>query len=116
MDSLKRRISTIVMLSVILPMVFLAPFHHHDEIPRTELSCEDCMHHQPHPGHLGTNPGMDGCFLCQFLAQLFVPSTGRVLHLRASDVATVIRDSSDDVTLCFTRHSAPRAPPVSFLF
>lgn len=28
---LKRRISGILLLSVILPMVFLAPFHHHDE-------------------------------------------------------------------------------------
>ena len=114
MISLKRRISTFILLSVLLPIVFVAPFHHHDENLLTDIPCEDCSHHQPHPGHLGNKTGAEDCFLCQLLAQLFIPSVGPVLNLLSSDSTPVFGHLSDAAVLCFTHHSSPRAPPVSF--
>lgn len=116
MNPLKRRISALFLLSVALPIVFLVPFHHHDEPLPTDISCEACAHHQSHPGHLSEEPGTDECLVCQLLAQQYVPSAGPVVLLLSSDIITFVRDRSDDVLLPLTHHSSPRAPPVSFCF
>jgi hypothetical protein len=95
-------------------MVFLAPFHHHDEPIPQEISCDECAHHQPHPGHFSEKPGTDECLICQLLVQVYVPTAGPVISLLPSDSITIIDDFSGDVILCFTPQSSPRAPPVSF--
>lgn len=111
---LKRRISADFLLSIVLSIVFLAPFHHHDQPLTQVISCDDCSHHQPHPGHLSENPGTDECLICQLLAQVYVPTIGPAVNLSSSDCVTIDSDFSDDVILSFTSQSSPRAPPVSF--
>ena len=113
---LKRRISGFILLSVILPMVFLAPFHHHENSLSQEISCTECSHHQPHPGHLTQNSGTDECLVCQLLAQVYVPTVGPVVNLLSPHYVTIGTDFSGDAVLCFTPQSSPRAPPVSFCF
>lgn len=95
-------------------MVFLAPFHHHDEPPALEKACDECAHHQPHPGHLSEKPGADDCLICQLLAQVYVPTAGPVVNLLSSDCVTLADNFYGDVILRYTLQSSPRAPPVSF--
>ena len=116
MNSLKRRISALFLLSVVLPVVFLAPFHHHDEPLPADISCEECAHHQSHPGHLSEGHGTDECLVCQFLAQQFTPSAGPAVLFLSSGIIAFVCDRSDDVLLPLNHHSSPRAPPVSFCF
>jgi len=113
---LKRRISANFLLSIVFSIVFLMPFHHHDEPLPQEISCDDCAHHQPHPGHLSEKPGTDECLICQLLAQVYEPTVEPVVNLLSSDCISIVSDVSGDVILSFTPHSSPRAPPVSFCF
>ena len=113
---LKRLISAYVLLSIVLSIVFLIPFHHHNETLQQEIACEDCSHQQPHPGHLSENPGTDDCLICQLLAQLYMPTVGPVVNLLSSDRITIVNDFTGDIILSFTPQSSPRAPPVSFCF
>lgn len=112
--SIGRRISASFILSIVLSIVFVAPFHHHYEPLLQEITCSDCTHHQPHPGHLSEKPGTDECLMCQLLAQVYVPTVGPVISLLFSDCVTTVDDFSGDVILSCTHQSSPRAPPVSF--
>lgn len=114
--SLRRNISANVLLSIVLSIVFLAPFHHHQQPLLQEISCDDCTHHQPHPGHLSEKPGTDECVICQLLAQVYVPTAGPVVSDLFLDCITTVSDFCGDVILPFTSPSSPRAPPVSFCF
>ena len=67
-----RRISSTFLLAIILPIIFLAPFHHHEEPLASDISCDACAHHQPHPGHLSEQPGTHDCLICQLLNNAFV--------------------------------------------
>ena len=116
MKPLERRISANILLSIVLSIVFLMPFHHHDEPRPQEVSCDDCAHHQPHPGHLSEKPGTDECLVCQLLAQVYVPTVGTVVDLLSPDGITIVSDFSGDVILSFPNQYSPRAPPVSFCF
>ena len=111
-----RRIFAAWLLSVILPVVFLAPFHHHHRDALEDIHCEACSQHIPHQGHLTPGTGTNDCLVCQLLSQQYVPAPGLAVNLHSSDYAAVIGDFSDDVILCFTHLSSPRAPPVSFPF
>jgi hypothetical protein len=110
----KRRISALFLLSVVLPIVFLAPFHHHIEQIRTDISCKACAHHQSHPGHLSEETGTNECLICQLLAQHYVPSADLTVHLLSSDIVDFVHDGSDDVIVSPPHLSSPRAPPASF--
>jgi len=112
-----RHISAWLMLSVLLPVVFVAPFHHHhDEHLGTEAACEDCAHHLPHPGHLSGVSDTDDCLICQFLAEQYIPSSGLVVDLVASELVTLAGDLSDAFIPCPVYLPSSRAPPVSFSF
>ena len=113
---MKKRISSVILLSVILPIVLLAPFHHHDQPNKAEISCEACSQHQPHQGHLSSNSGTDDCLICQLLGQQYFPSEG-ITVLSAAKVARPDAGYvSADVASFVHNLSSPRAPPVSFCF
>lgn len=111
---LKRRISGFLLLSVILPTVFLAPFHHHDEHDHTGFSCEECAHNLPHPGHLSDEPDSDDCLICQFLALQYVPAADLVADLFTTDCDAFVSFPAEGLILRSTHHFSPRAPPVPF--
>ena len=58
-----RRIFAAWLLSVILPVVFLAPFHHHHRDALEDIHCEACSQHIPHQGHLTPGTGTDDCLI-----------------------------------------------------
>lgn len=114
--SLKRNIFANILLSVVLPIVFLAPFHHHDHPLSQEISCVDCTHHQPHPGHISLQTITDECLICHFLAQVYVPAFEPAASLLSSDCVTVVSHISGDLILRHTLQSSPRSPPATFCF
>ncbi|MBP5636618.1 MAG: hypothetical protein J6X25_03765 [Bacteroidales bacterium] len=89
---LKQRISSLIMLSEILPMVLIAPFHHHQEPVREDIQCESCSQHKPHSGHLTTQSSTDECLICRLLAQQFspaeTPAASAPVHARRIDTGS----------------------------
>ena len=111
---LKRRIFAAWLLSVVLPMVFLAPFHHHELEQREEVFCEDCSQHLPHHGHLSAGSATGECLVCQLLFQQFVPAESTVIRSFLSDSETYVLPAHDEAVLLPFQPASPRAPPVSF--
>jgi hypothetical protein len=111
---LKRRIFAAWLLSVVLPMVFFAPFHHHDLEQREDVFCEDCSQHLPHHGHLSAGTATGECLVCQFLFQPFTPSESSVIRSFLSDSETYVLPPCGEVILLSFQPVSPRAPPVSF--
>ena len=110
----KKRISSVILLSVILPIVLLAPFHHHEQPGKADISCDACSQHLPHQGHLSTGSGTDDCLICQLLGQQYFPSEGvTVLYAAAVSRPDTGFVSADIASVVFNL-SSPRAPPVSF--
>ncbi|MBR5176639.1 MAG: hypothetical protein IKW89_12025 [Bacteroidales bacterium] len=104
----------VLLLSVVLPMTLVLPFHHHETGASSLLSCEQCTNHQPHPGHMGSSDQQDDCLVCQFLSVAFLPEDSVDAPFRPE--CTGEPDSSLTVSV----HSAQvqtlssRAPPSSF--
>lgn len=109
----KRRIIAAWLLSVILPVVGLAPFHHHPE-PEQDISCEACSRDLPHPGHLTDNVSLDHCIVCQLLTELYVPADAMAVQWVRSASRALACPVSDAVPVVSFQPSFPRAPPVSF--
>lgn len=66
-ETTKRHISAIVLLAVFLPMLVLSSLHVHPETHLEDEHCEECMHHVPHAGHMGSQTTCSfDCVLCQF--------------------------------------------------
>lgn len=114
MKRMERRCAAVAawLLSVVLPMVLVVPFHHHEE-EYSDFECELCAHHQPHEGHLASSSRIDNCLICQFLGVSYLPE--------ASTSAPFVPDAKADVACqpveaCLAAplqlHSS-RAPPVS---
>ena len=109
-----RTVVAILLLSVVLPMTLVLPFHHHDVPDQEEFSCELCEHHQPHPAHLSSSDHPDNCLICQFLGIGFLPEA-------SAEVVAVIADGSDcrvassqDAPSVQLELLSTRAPPFSF--
>ena len=109
-----RAVIAVLLLSVVLQMTLVLPFHHHEHPDQEELSCELCEHHQPHPDHLSSSVQPDNCLICQFLGGSYLPESsaeapaatqrGLALHpVLSKEVSSV------PLTLLSTR-----APPYSF--
>lgn len=114
--SLKRHISGAVLLAVILPLLFLAPFHHHEKALPSDIHCDSCTQHQPHQGHLSGYSGTDDCLVCQLLSQQYSPSEGIALPFAAAACATSSGTSPEDIFSVVYNLSSSRAPPVPFCF
>ena len=112
--SLKRRIFAAWLLSVVLPMVFVAPFHHHDLDPLEDVFCADCTQHLPHHGHLSTGTVTGDCLVCQLLFQQYVPAENTVIRSYLTETETEVLPIPEDVVCLSFQPSSPRAPPVSF--
>lgn len=108
---MKRNIQSAILLSVILPVLLLAPFHRHHRSPAA-AACQECIAHQHHSGHIGTDGGLQECLICQLLGEAFLPAAGLTLN----PASLFIQDYGEAVlvqsrTTPILEH-APRAPPV----
>jgi len=111
---LKRRIFAAWLLSVVLPMVFLAPFHHHDLGQLEDVFCADCSQHLPHHGHLSAGTATGECLVCQLLFQQFVPAESTEFRSFLTEPGAYVLPIPEEVVLFSCQPASPRAPPVSF--
>lgn len=113
---MKRGISGIVLLAVLLPVLLAASGHRHMHVslPDHGGECSDCLHHIPHAGHLSNgNPGMEDCVLCHFISLPFILS-GQVQRLSPADRHEYIPAFISEPFLCGTFHiNSSRAPPAA---
>jgi len=111
---LKRRIYSLCLLSVILPIIVAASFHHHEHIQGVEIDCDACAEHTPHAGHIFAGDVHADCPLCQFLSEHYLTSTesnklsGPAVY---SEIETPVCSAHTD---SFNLNNTSRAPPVSF--
>lgn len=112
----KYRLYGIMLLMVILPVIIAVPFHHHALPASAEISCESCVHHLPHSGHLSGTVVISDCVACQLLGAAFLS----VKTLLVTAFSVLMRSLAAPLRL--QRHSAvcisssTRAPPFSFCF
>lgn len=111
---IKERLHAMALLAVLLPVLFAAPFHHHDPAFHSDTECDACLHHQPHQGHLSGGDSIGDCLLCHFLCEPFVSAP----ETRLPSLPAVLKTEFAAGTGCFVRFiyllTSPRAPPVSF--
>ena len=104
------------LLAVILPLVFLAPYHHHAHEAAETDPCEACLHHRPHAAHLSSDSSLPDCLICQFLSVQFTPGNQSVVRLFRQVVGNVFTEPVSASACLFTPSIPARAPPVSFCF
>ena len=104
----------VLLLSVVLPMALVLPFHHHDCSEHEEHVCELCEHHLPHPAHLSSDEHADDCLICQFLGISYLPEASAGIPTAQSDISTCCAIPSNDAPSAQVEHLSTRAPPYLF--
>ena len=112
----KRRISSAILLSVIVPMLVLAPYHHHPRQHTDIPDCDACHEHKPHSGHLTSQISLPECLVCQLLGVQFIPQTVPQFSLLCTILETLFTTDSSSCPDSYFSVQSPRAPPVSFCF
>ena len=109
---LKQRLSAWLLLAVFLPMLMLSALHTHAVAPTSADACVECVHHQPHAGHLtASTVTLSDCVLCQFFSLQYLEAAAVTLIVA---VSLVVMSSLAVVQGCpsrpLTLHTS-RAPP-----
>lgn len=102
-----RTVIAVLLLSVVLQMTLVLPFHHHEHPYQEELSCELCdeQHESVHP---------DNCPICQFLGVSYLPEASAEAPSATQRCVALHPVKSEEVpSVQLTLHST-RAPPFSF--
>lgn len=69
----RRFYSSLVLLAVFLPILLLSSLHVHPQAHQEGHHCEECVHHQPHAGHISSMSVCSfDCVMCQFLTLPFL--------------------------------------------
>ena len=72
----KRMIVSRLLLAVFTVMLVVVSLHIHQETPTGEGECYQCVHHQPHSGHLSAaQQTFHECLLCQLATISFVAAS-----------------------------------------
>lgn len=104
----------VLLLSVVLPMTLVLPFHHHEtEEPGLE-PCELCATHQSHPGHLVSATPMDNCLICQFLGVTYLPEESVNGPSNPDVFSSFLSGPTASVPSVSLLNLSSRAPPFSF--
>lgn len=107
-----RRIVPAVLLAVYLSAVLAFSFHRHPE-HRQGPDCEQCIHHLPHAGHIGTDEGaLSDCVLCQFLGIPYTWTRSATLLLPVGLCTGLISLLREPFLSFCPQHLRSRAPPV----
>ena len=109
-----RAVIAVLLLSVVLQMTLVLPFHHHGHPDLEELSCELCEHHEPHPAHLSSSAQPDNCLICQFLGVNYLPEAPAVAPAVTGKGLALHRVLSKEVLSVQLTLLSTRAPPRSF--
>lgn len=72
-----------MLLAVFLPMFVVSSLHVHPVAHSATDECEECVHHLPHAGHIGSVAigCFSDCVLCQFLSLPFLTASAVVLSV-----------------------------------
>jgi len=104
----------VLLLSVVLPITLVLPFHHHETEKSATDSCELCANHKPHPGHLESASHLDNCLICQLLGVSYLPGKAAALPFNQENNARYIAGPSVSVHSVQVQSLSTRAPPYSF--
>lgn len=109
-----RTVIAVLLLSVALPMTLVVPFHHHETEESALVSCDRCVNHQPHPGHLAAASQMDNCLVCQFLGVTYLPEECADAPFGPDNNTEYVDAPSASVHSVQVQSLSTRAPPYSF--
>jgi len=104
----------VLLLSVVLPMALVLPFHHHEADESALDSCEFCTHHLPHQGHLASNSQMDNCLICQLLGVTYLPEESVDAPCKPHVCEAFVQGPASSVHSVLLQSLSTRAPPSSF--
>lgn len=113
-NELKRQLSAWLLLSVFIPMTIVMALHVHPSACVDELmSCDACVHHLPHGGHLTANANhLHDCIICHVMAVGFLPAVSFTLSFFVSQICVPYENRSSLVVLRSGNATGSRAPPV----
>ncbi|MBR5257224.1 MAG: hypothetical protein IKV62_10685 [Bacteroidales bacterium] len=113
MEKVRRIVSTFL-LAVYLSAVLASTFHRHPEHTQGP-ECEQCVHHLPHAGHIGTYEGaLSDCVLCQFLGIPYILTLAAALLLPMCLFGGIISPLRETFISSYRQHTRSRAPPVLY--
>lgn len=104
----------VLLLSVVLPMTLVLPFHHHDAEESAADFCELCANHQPHPGHLESASHLDDCLICHLLGVSYLREESVGAPSKPSCYVRLVAGESASVICVQIQSLFSRAPPCSF--
>ena len=62
-----------VLLAVYLPLLLLTMLHVHRPAAYVEDVCAQCVHHEPHAGHISSHtPSLHECVVCQLTTLQYI--------------------------------------------
>ena len=109
----RSQIIAIILLAVFLPAWLQATLHRHEPALHEEPECAECVHHQPHQGHLSPGGGeMSACLLCQLLVLPVVLSPALSVRCFRSAGKAVRAVLPTRVLSSHPHRSQSRSPPV----
>ena len=109
-----RTVIAVLLLSVVLQMTLMLPFHHHGHPDQEEPSCELCEHHEHHPAHLSSSAQPDNCLICQFLGVSYLPEASAEAPAATQGWLALHPVLSNEVPFAELTLLSTRAPPHSF--
>ena len=109
-----RAVPAVLLLSVMLQIALVLPFHHHEHPDQEELSCELCEHQKPHPAHLSSSVHPDNCLICQFLGVSYLPEASAEAPAATQGWLALHPVLSNEVPSAELTLLSIRAPPHSF--
>lgn len=112
-ETKKRKIASLLLLAVFLPMLLVSSLHIHPSYESAETECAECVNHNC-AGHITQQAiGMHQCVLCQFLTlpMLIVTVFSVIIY---KEVKRLLRDSRhSSLNYALRGVIALRAPPIS---
>lgn len=113
-NELKRQLSAWLLLSVFIPMTIVMALHVHPSACVDELmSCDACVHHLPHGGHLTAYANhLHDCIICLVMTVGFLPAVSFTLSFFVSQICVPYENRSSLVVLRSGNATGSRAPPV----
>lgn len=112
MIELKRTHSARLLLVVFVSMLLLASLHVHAAAACAEATCEECIGHVKHSGHIAeATASVDSCVLCQLISVPYIAATVLVVAIYKKVVTRLPLPLPYDVISATGTVISLRAPP-----
>lgn len=112
MIELKRTHSARLLLAIFVAMLLLAAFHVHATTDCPETTCQECIGHVKHSGHIAAaTASVDSCVLCQLITVPYIAATVLVVAIYKKVVTRLPLPLPYDVISATGTVISLRAPP-----